>query len=99
MSCEVKKELVDRYAAAAHAMQSAVAFMIAVGDTGAEPKHLRVGVNMAMCETGALAKTLTDAGLIKFETFYENLVELLEKDVADYVKKAEEKGYKGVNFG
>ena len=52
----------QRYDAAAHAMQSGVAFEIGAGvSRETEPKHLRVGVNSAMVDSAALAALLINA--------------------------------------
>jgi hypothetical protein len=48
-----------------HAVQSGVAFLMSIGAANdTTPKHLRVGVNSALVESGALAELLIGKGLI-----------------------------------
>lgn len=59
-----------RYDAAVHSYQSAIAFQIArLGENGAgaDAKHLRVGINSAMSDHGALTKLLIDKGVFMAE--------------------------------
>lgn len=72
-----------RYRDLAHAMQSGVEFSKEFsGDM--TPKHLRVGVNMALCDAGALAGLLIKKGLITEKEHLEALVGMLEKEVERY---------------
>lgn len=53
--------------AAMHAMQSAVALKMQMGEEGAretQPKHLRVGINSAMITDFAVGKLLISKGII-----------------------------------
>ena len=61
------KENVAAYEAAAHAMQTGVAFLMERGDKATEPKHLRVGINSAMVEHAALVRLLISKGVITDE--------------------------------
>lgn len=83
MEDSVKKHY-DRYYAAAHAMQSAVAFSMQMDPAETTPKHLRVGVNAAMVEHGALVGLLLKKGLITEEEFYEALADKMEAEVESY---------------
>lgn len=74
----------ERYAAACHAMQSGVAMEMSHRPQPTEPKHLRVGVNSALVETGALAKILIDAGIISEEQYREALADAMEREQARY---------------
>lgn len=47
-----------------HAMQSGVAMAIELGSKEANPKHLRVGVNVAIVECSALYGLLVSKGVI-----------------------------------
>lgn len=53
----------QRYRAALHAMQTGVAAMIGC-DNSTTPKHLRVGVNSALCDNSALTMLLIKKGII-----------------------------------
>ena len=70
-----------------HAMQSGVAMDIShCGEkgAGADPKHLRVGVNVAMVESAALAKLLMDKGVFTPEEYNKALIEAHRQEVARY---------------
>lgn len=83
-----KKQL---YASLCHAMQTGVAFRDNKSDQ--KPKHLRVGVNSAMVETGVLAKILIDKGIVTEEEHLDALIEGMRKEVDAYRQYiADEKG-------
>jgi hypothetical protein len=91
-----------RLAAAQHAVQTGVLLelqrtraLAASGrpadvhrdDDGAcSPKHLRVGVNMAMVEASVLAKLLIDKGLVTEREYFEALCEGTEEEQRKYEK-------------
>lgn len=56
----------NNYLQLCHAMQSGVAAKMNYAEPGGEcsPKHLRVGVNVAMSDHGALVALLIEKGLI-----------------------------------
>lgn len=77
-----------------HAMQTGVKLTLhrtLRADTDAtvkrELKHLRVGINSALVETGALTKCLVDAGVITLADFMDARIELLQRDVESYEQK------------
>lgn len=74
-----EKEYADRYNAAAHAMQSAVAMSQEVR-SGAEPKGLRVAVNTALADQASLARLLMDKGVITSIEYYRALADGMEKE-------------------
>lgn len=81
-------ELKDRYEAAVHAMQSGVAAKIAMHlGRESEPKHLRVGVNSALVDTGTLARLLIRKGVFTSEEFYTALAENMEAEAATYERE------------
>ena len=59
----------QRYLAACHAIQSGVAFEHSQGSTDGTPKHLRTGINIAMCDHAALVKLLVAKGLFTDEEY------------------------------
>ena len=67
-----------------HAMQSGVAMKMNYDSSETTPKHLRVGVNSAMVETGALAKLLMEKGVFTEEEYYQALVEVMQNEVNLY---------------
>jgi hypothetical protein len=73
-----------RYEAALHAMQSGVK---AVGTLECEPKHLRVGINSALCELGAIASLLIDQGVIEENTYWERVISMIEEEVGRYEER------------
>jgi hypothetical protein len=90
--------LKQRYLAAMHAMQTGVMMLLDRDAPGwrdglvpdrheASPKHLRVGVNSALLDSGALQKVLIDKGLITAEEFLAALCELVDGDVESYRRK------------
>lgn len=87
---ETSEKLRARYTASLHAMQSGVAFLL--GHTGSHegecsPKHLRVGVNAAMIDCGAVAKLLVEKGVFTEEEYFTALADLTDRDVATYKAK------------
>lgn len=74
-------ELKARYRELCHAMQTGVA--ITMGPA-TEPKHLRVGINVAMSDNGALAALLIKKGIITEHELLESLVEGMAREVATY---------------
>lgn len=51
------------YEAAAHGVQTAIAYRMEKGDAATEPKHLRVGVDMSKADLGALLMLLVEKGI------------------------------------
>lgn len=85
---EVEK-LKDRYVALVHAMQSGVAMLMHHEPGETEPKHLRVGVNSALCDSGALAELLLAKGVFTEEEYLKAICTTLERDVKSYESKLE----------
>lgn len=52
-----------------------------------EPKHLRVGVNAAMVDHGALVKLLVAKGIITDAEYFEALAEAMEAEQRDYEER------------
>lgn len=74
----------DRYLAAVHAMQSGVAAKMRYDPTETTPKHLRVGVNAAMCDHTALAKLLMSKGVITEEEYVAAITNEMQVEKARY---------------
>ena len=87
----------ERLAAETHAMQSGVAFDPDQGDR--TPKHLRVGVNAALVETGVLAKILIDKGIITQLEYVTALADGMEAERMKYEAELTQKFGKPVKLG
>jgi hypothetical protein len=78
----------ERYHRALHAMQSGVAFEMArgggpgSGDTA--EKHLRVGVNSALCDGAALARLLIEKGVFTLDEYEKAQADEMEREVERY---------------
>lgn len=76
-----------KYRALVHAMQSGVAMEIekeGLAGAAADPKHLRVGVNVAIVESSALWKLLLDKGIVTEDEMRDRLHEAHADEVARY---------------
>lgn len=89
-------EGMKRVMTAAHAVQTGVKFEMAkeglvldpVWDkSGQGPKHLRVGVNMAMCETSTITRLLVEKGIFTWGEFASTYAEVVEEEKAKYEKQ------------
>lgn len=70
-----------RYQRAMHAVQTGVALEMSMGLSNAhEPKHLRVGVNSAMIEHGALVHFLVRKGIMTWPEWFEILADAAEQE-------------------
>lgn len=84
MTIEEKKAL---YLQLAHAMQTGVAAMAERGPKDMTPKHLRVGVNMAMVEHAALVSLLLEKGIMTEDEYYDRLIKTMTAEVEMYEKE------------
>lgn len=67
-----------------HRMQAGIGAKMAFDTGDTEPKHLRVGVNSAIVEHGALVKLLFQKGIITEEEYFTALVKALEEEIQMY---------------
>lgn len=72
------------YSQALHAVQTAVAYEMVHGNSGTDPKHLRVGVNSAFVNDAALARLLIRKGLITEEEYSEEVRHEMNREVVRY---------------
>ena len=86
----------DRYLVALHAMQSGVAAMMGrkEGSKETDPKHLRVGINSAMCEHAALVSILIEKGIFTEAEYMEKLADEMEAEKARYEERLSTGGSK-----
>lgn len=68
----------------AHSMQSGVAAEMNIDPAPTQPKHLRVGVNMAMVEHAALVNLLTSKGIITDDEYLDALIEAMDSEIKEY---------------
>lgn len=73
---------IGRHRRASHAMQSGVAY--SKDKTDQEPKHLRVGINVALSDQAGLARLLIDKGIITDEEYAKALADEMEREVERY---------------
>lgn len=72
---------IQRYRAAAHAMQTGVAVKMEHDPSGeTTAKHLRVGVNSAMVDTAALAELLVEKGIFTEDEYHAALARAMERE-------------------
>lgn len=83
------QDLTDKYFTLLHAMQTGVRFLMEYDPSETSPKHLRVGVNSALADSGAVAELLIRKGVITREELYTELCNKLQKDVDSYTEKLE----------
>jgi hypothetical protein len=80
-----------RWAAAAHAMQSGVAIEMEEPVTGqsqsTDPKHLRVGINVALRDQGSIVQLLISKGLITEEEYFKAIAEGMEAEAKEYEQR------------
>lgn len=74
--------IVKEYLGLCHAMQTGVEF--SRDKTSQQPKHLRVGVNTAMCDHSALAKLLVTKGVITDLEYATALRDQMRAEVESY---------------
>ncbi len=87
----------ERYLAACHAMQTGVMTImhkeprgLEIGETS--PKHLRVGVNSAMCDHAALVRLLIAKGLFTEEEYSVEVTAEMEREVERYRRRIDPEG-------
>lgn len=75
---------------AMHAMQSGVAMEMNYDAKNTEPKFLRVGVNSALVDSGAMAALLISKGIITKDEYEEKLAEYAEREAKMYEDRIRE---------
>lgn len=80
----------ERHAAAAHAMQTGVAYTMEKEPNETKPKHLRVGVNVALCDQSALVKLLVAKGILTMDEYEKAIADEMEAEVKRYEKRLAE---------
>jgi hypothetical protein len=92
-----------RYAAAMHAVQSAVRLDIEIsGDSaaGADPKHLRTGINACLVDSGAVAQLLVAKGVFTESEYLAALADAAEREQASLTERLRQRtGHPNLSFG
>lgn len=71
-----------------HAVQSAVAFEMSTGRShDTNPKQLRVGINSAMVEHGALVKLLVEKGVITDLEYFTATRDMWKRELESYLAR------------
>lgn len=78
------EDLKDEYLALCHAIQSGVAMMMNYNPKDTQVKHLRVGVNMALADSAALAKLLMAKGVFTELEYWTALNAQLREEKDNY---------------
>lgn len=92
----LEKEHWERYLAAMHAVQTAVAYEInSTGEdgAGATPKHLRMGVNSALLNDDAFLTLLMEKGVFTREEYIRAIADSAEREKVRY-----ENDHPGIKF-
>ena len=87
------------YEEACRAVRSGVAAMIGINPNKTSPKHLRVGINIALRDHGSLVGLLIKKGIITEEEYSEALTVGMNKEVEDYEKTLSEATGREVRLG
>lgn len=89
---------VDRYLAAAHAVQSAIAYSLVSNPSEGSPKHLRVGIDTQKVEQGALATMLIEKGIFTLDEYQKAMADAMEREVSLRADDLSAKMGKKINF-
>ena len=81
---EILKKKYNEYRRLIHSMQAGVGFDANSQDQ--TPKHLRVGINCAMSEAGALVSLLIKKGVITEEELVDEFIVYMQREVESYKK-------------
>lgn len=78
------KDLGLTYEQAAHGVQSAIAHKIASGWNGADPKHLRTGIDMSKADMLGLVELLIAKGIFTSAEYVESVRLAANQELATY---------------
>ncbi|MCI0527909.1 MAG: hypothetical protein L0Y56_10780 [Nitrospira sp.] len=81
----------EEYLTLCHAMQTGVAWDLEKDPSSGTPKHLRVGINTAMSDHGALVALLVKKGIITDDEYTDFLIEFMTREKNSYERKLYEK--------
>lgn len=89
----------DEYGNKLHAVQTGIAMEIEIGKAATSPKHLRVGINSAMCDHAALVRLLIEKGVITAEEYITEIEAELDREIARYEERLSEHFGKTITLG
>lgn len=72
---------IDRYTAAAHAMQSGVTHLLSIQPELAEDKHVRVGITSTQVTDAAIARILIAKGVFTEDEYHAALAAEMDAEV------------------
>lgn len=82
---DIPQHLIDENLALSHAIQTGVKYeQELLGSDDGTPKHLRTGVNIAMCECSALVQLLVNKGICTTEEAFTAINGMLHEEVNKY---------------
>ena len=85
---EEEQALLVRINDEAHALQTGIKVMLESTDRNSgSPKHLRVGINLTMCDHAALVECLIDAGVVRRLDYLRAVARKREQERLWYEKK------------
>jgi hypothetical protein len=89
-----------RYEAAAHAVQSAIKFLMYLGYKATDPKHMRVGIDMGKADHGALVRLLIEKGVFNEDEYLQAVAEGAEREAREMTQHARHfSGHDNIHFG
>lgn len=94
-----EQEQLNRYHRACHAVQSGVKFEQERGSSDGSPKHLRTGINVAMCDHAALVRLLISKGIITDLEYFTAIADEAEKEKERYEVRASAATGMKITFG
>ncbi len=75
------------YRSAKHAMQAGVALIEQYQPGETRPKHLRVGINSAMCDHAGLARLLIEKGIITEDEYVAAITKEMNAEARRYEER------------
>jgi hypothetical protein len=88
-----------RHHAAAHAMQTGVAYEHQHDPSDGSPKHLRTGINCAMSDHAGLVRLLISKGVITEDEYTKFIADSMEEEKAAYEARLSERFGKKITLG
>lgn len=73
----------EMYVQLCHAVQTGVAHSLQNDPSSGTPKHLRTGLDILFCEHSALVTLLIKKGIITEDEYYDSVIEVLQREVAN----------------
>jgi hypothetical protein len=93
-----KKEYQTEYLSLAHAIQSGITMLANFDVSLQAPKHLRVGLNLALCDIGSLYGLLLAKGIITEEEMHKAIIEGMQREVTSYETQLKQHGFNNVTL-